>query len=109
MKGDDPQIDTAQTPKRFNWHLALQGKIQKIFADSIPNKLAPKYLPLESSTNDFPPHQRILSIKICGQSCQGRQISMLFQHRYYKRQMQKMKNFLSTLRPFKLKLSSECD
>ena len=39
MKGDDPQIDTAQTPKRFDWRLALQGKIQKIFADSIPNKL----------------------------------------------------------------------
>ena len=27
MKGDDPQIDTAQTPKRFDWHLAFQGKI----------------------------------------------------------------------------------
>ena len=31
MKGDDPQIDTAQTPKRFDWCLALQGKIQKTF------------------------------------------------------------------------------
>ena len=38
MKGDDPQIDTAQNPKRFDWRLALQGKIQKTFADSIPNK-----------------------------------------------------------------------
>ena len=38
MKGDDPQIDTAQTPKRFDWRLALQGKIQKTFADRIPNK-----------------------------------------------------------------------
>ena len=38
MKGDDPQIDTAQTPKRFDWRLALQGKIQKTFVDSIPNK-----------------------------------------------------------------------
>ena len=37
MKGDDPQIDTAQTPKRFDWSLALQGKIQKTFADSIRN------------------------------------------------------------------------
>ena len=25
MKGDDPQIDIAQTPKRFDWRLALQG------------------------------------------------------------------------------------
>ena len=25
MKGDDPQIDTAQTAKRFDWRLALQG------------------------------------------------------------------------------------
>ena len=40
MKGDDPQIDTAQTPKCFDWRLALQGKIQKTFADSIPNNLA---------------------------------------------------------------------
>ena len=39
MKGNDPQIDTAQNPKRFDWRLALQGKIQKIFADSIPNNL----------------------------------------------------------------------
>ena len=38
MKGDDPEIDTAQTPKRFEGNLALQGKIRKTFADSIPNK-----------------------------------------------------------------------
>ena len=38
MKGDDPHIDTAPTPKRFDWRVALQGKIQKTFADSIPNK-----------------------------------------------------------------------
>ena len=38
MKGDDPQIDAAQTPRRFDWCLSLQGKIQKTFADSIPNK-----------------------------------------------------------------------
>ena len=37
MKGDDPGIDTAQTPKRFNGRLALQGKIRKTFTDSIPN------------------------------------------------------------------------
>ena len=40
MKGNDPQIDTAQTPKRFDWRLALLGKILKTFtdsADSIPN------------------------------------------------------------------------
>ena len=27
MKGDDPEIDTAQTPKRFDRRLALQEKI----------------------------------------------------------------------------------
>ena len=32
MNGDDHQIDTAQTPKRFDWRLTLQGKIQKTFA-----------------------------------------------------------------------------
>ena len=36
MKGEDPQSDTAQTPKRFDWRLALQGKTQKTFAVSIP-------------------------------------------------------------------------
>ena len=34
MKGDDPRIDTAQNQKRFDWRLALQGKIQKTFTDS---------------------------------------------------------------------------
>ena len=37
-KGDDPEIDTAQTPKRLDGNLALQEKIRKTFADSIPNK-----------------------------------------------------------------------
>ena len=37
MKGGDPKIDTAQTPKRFDWRLALLGKIRKTFTDSIPN------------------------------------------------------------------------
>ena len=37
MKGDDPEIDTAQTPKRFDRRLALLEKIQKTFTDSIPN------------------------------------------------------------------------
>ena len=38
MNGDDPEIDTAQTPKRFDGRLALQEKIQKTFTDSIPNR-----------------------------------------------------------------------
>ena len=38
MKGDDPEIDTAQTPKRFDGNLALKENIRKTFADSIPNK-----------------------------------------------------------------------
>ena len=37
MKGDDPKMDTAQTPKRFDWRLSLLGKIPKTFTDSIPN------------------------------------------------------------------------
>ena len=36
-KGDDPEIDTAQTPKRFDRRLALLGKTRKTFTDSIPN------------------------------------------------------------------------
>ena len=28
--GDDPEIDTAQTPKRFSGHLALLEKIQRL-------------------------------------------------------------------------------
>ena len=39
MKGDDPEIDTAQTPKRFDECLAVQEKIRKTFTDSIPNNL----------------------------------------------------------------------
>ena len=38
MKGDDPEIDTAQTPKRLKGRLALLEKIRKTFTDSIPNK-----------------------------------------------------------------------
>ena len=38
MKSDDPEIDTAQTPKRLEGRLAPQEKIQETFADSIPNK-----------------------------------------------------------------------
>ena len=38
MRGDDPKIDTAQTPKRFDRRLAREEKIQKTLADSIPNK-----------------------------------------------------------------------
>ena len=37
IKGDDPDIATVQTLKRFDGRLALQEKIRKTFADSIPN------------------------------------------------------------------------
>ena len=37
MKGDDPEIDTAQTSKRLDGHLALLKKIQKTFTESIPD------------------------------------------------------------------------
>ena len=37
MKGDDPGIHNAQTPKRFDRNPAPQEKIRKTFADSIPN------------------------------------------------------------------------
>ena len=39
MKGDDPEINTAQTPKRFDRCLAFLGKTRKTFTDGIPNKL----------------------------------------------------------------------
>ena len=61
MKGDYPKIDTAQTPKRFDWRLALQGKIQKTFADSIPNKLGliTDFITLESfSQSTHSSHKR---------------------------------------------------
>ena len=35
MKGDDPQIDTAQTPKRFDWRLGLVENIEKTFTVSM--------------------------------------------------------------------------
>ena len=38
MKGDDPAIDTAQTPKCLDGRLALLEKLRKTFTDSIPNK-----------------------------------------------------------------------
>ena len=38
MKGDNPDIGTAQTPKCFDGRLALLEKALKIFTDSIPNK-----------------------------------------------------------------------
>ena len=38
MKGDDPEIDTAPTPKRFDGRLALQEIMRKTFTDSNPNK-----------------------------------------------------------------------
>ena len=38
-KGDDSEIDTAQTPKRFDGNLALQEKIRKTFTDCIPNSI----------------------------------------------------------------------
>ena len=37
MKGDNPEIDIAQTPKCFDGRLAHQEKIRKTFADSSPN------------------------------------------------------------------------
>ena len=40
MKGDDPEIDTAQTPKRFDGCLAPQEKIRETFTDSIPNNFS---------------------------------------------------------------------
>ena len=40
MKGDDPEIHTAQTPKRFDGRLALLEKTLQTFTDSIPNKYA---------------------------------------------------------------------
>ena len=38
MKGDDPEMDTAQTSKRLDGRLALLEKLRKIFTDSIPHK-----------------------------------------------------------------------
>ena len=41
MKGDDPDIDTAQTSKHFDGHLALLEKIRITFTDCILNNLFP--------------------------------------------------------------------
>ena len=38
IKGNDPEIDTVQTPKRLDGCLALLEKIRKTFTDRIPNK-----------------------------------------------------------------------
>ena len=38
MKGDDSEIDTAQTPKRLDERLPFLEKIRKTFTDSIPKK-----------------------------------------------------------------------
>ena len=40
MKGGDPEIDTAQTQKRFDGLLAPVEKIRKTFTDNIPNNTA---------------------------------------------------------------------
>ena len=40
MKGDDPEIDTAQTPKRLDRRLAFLEKIRKTFTNSIRNNYA---------------------------------------------------------------------
>ena len=45
MKGNDPEIDTAQTPKRFDRRLALQEEIRKTLADSIQNKYVKRSFP----------------------------------------------------------------
>ena len=37
MKGDDAEIDAAQTPKRVDGGLALVEKIRKTLTDSISN------------------------------------------------------------------------
>ena len=36
MKGDDPELETAQTSKRLDGCLDLQEEIQKTFIDRIP-------------------------------------------------------------------------
>ena len=38
MKGDDPEIDTAQTQQCLDGHMTLLEKLRKTFIDSIPNK-----------------------------------------------------------------------
>ena len=40
MKGNDPTIDTAQTPMRLDGRLVLLEKIQTTFTDSILNKIS---------------------------------------------------------------------
>ena len=38
MNGNDPEFDTAQTPKIFDGHLARLEKLQKTLTDSILDK-----------------------------------------------------------------------
>ena len=40
-KGYDPEVDTAQTPKRLGGRLALLKKIRQTFIASIPNMIRP--------------------------------------------------------------------
>ena len=40
LRGDDPEIDTAQTPKRFERRLVLLEKTLQTFTDSIPNNFS---------------------------------------------------------------------
>ena len=42
MKGDDPQIDIAQTPKALRLASGSSGENPKTFADSIPNNFGIK-------------------------------------------------------------------
>ena len=51
MKGDGPEIDTAQTPKLLDGRLALLEKIRKTFTDSIPNKTTDLYTKSNSDIN----------------------------------------------------------
>ena len=62
MKGDDPEIDTAQTPERFDGRLALQNKIRETFADSIPDKET-NQAAFYCSVNDYLHYTRIFTIK----------------------------------------------
>ena len=50
MKDDDPEVDTAQTPKRFGRCLVPMEKIRKTFIDAIPNKY---YLKVVSGLNSL--------------------------------------------------------
>ena len=60
--------DTAQTPKRFDWRLALLGKIRKTFTVSIPNKIGAILThPVTSCLLDLPyiPKQDLHLLNVC--------------------------------------------